>query len=221
MYKANAERRMRPSSHGFLTPRYQSGRGRREMKKLTALMLFVLGMVPLVQLIASRFRAATCFLILILLGMAPLPAQAQTAGGACTTGYTAGPDVNGNNLKCVASVWTVVSSGGGTTTVIEPKCGYNNSSCTPPSCPSGWTDQAVTNTETDYEITSWYIGYQSRICTNSTAYAVMELKCGYRNSACTPASCPSGWTDLGITNTAYQFYDSGWLIGWQSRYCIK
>jgi hypothetical protein len=124
-------------------------------------------------------------------------------------GDTADPNVDvGGNLKV-----------GGTlgrsriTTTISLKCAWDGingvGSCTPPSCPSGWTDLGIGNSinSVDSEgVNNYYAGHSERMCGNNQFYEVISLKCVWTNfngvGSCTPPSCPSGWTDLGIGNTA-------------------
>ncbi len=112
----------------------------------------------------------------------------------------------------------VLSSGVGT--VIYTRCawagthGKNIATCTPPSCPQGWTDLGfVGNIETgaatygssitssSYSTTA---GYQERACFHSADFAVTMPRCAWAGDhgksigTCTPPSCPGGWTDLGV-----------------------
>ncbi|WP_415061166.1 hypothetical protein [Bdellovibrio sp.] len=114
---------------------------------------------------------------------------------------------------------TAASGGGGT--IIEPKCAsWNESNCTIPSCPSGWTDLGITNAAytAAYGQTG---GYHSRYCTSDVKYMMIEPKCAsWNDGVCTVPSCPSGWTDLGVINTAYMTA-YGTVGGYRSRYCVK
>jgi hypothetical protein len=128
---------------------------------------------------------------------------------------------------------SAATSGG--MTVVEPKCWYNanqsgTTGCTPSSCPTGWTDLGLVNTvATTANFTSnWTAGYSSRYCSSTTIYSVIEPKCWYNanqsgTTGCTPSSCPTGWTDLGLVNTVATTanFTSNWTAGYSSRFCVK
>jgi hypothetical protein len=136
---------------------------------------------------------------------------------SCSDGEVAAWDAS-------SSAWGCASSGGGggaVATVITTRCAWtatsaaNTSSCTPPSCPTGWSNLGVTgNAKTG--VATWgattsntsyskSTGYSERSCTSGTDYAVLVTRCAWTGtsaaatSSCTPPSCPSGWTNLGTT----------------------
>jgi hypothetical protein len=87
-------------------------------------------------------------------------------GTASLGGITGTP--SGSTFLSGAGTWGTVS--GAPNTVIEPKCFSTTSSnsqaspsCTPPSCPSGWTDLGITNAVPTAD-TNWNQGYESRFC---------------------------------------------------------
>jgi hypothetical protein len=107
-------------------------------------------------------------------------------------------------------------------TLIEPTCAsYNDLPCAIPSCPSGWADLGITSRTFE---AAWggTGGVHSRLCITPTNYLVAEPKCPYWGSSlCTIPSCPSGWLDLGITNTNYKAAYGGPYGGFLSRFCVK
>jgi len=141
------------------------------------------------------------------------------AGLSCSDGQVAAWDA--------ASVaWTCADPGGGTgagtvASLLYTRCawiashGGATSSCTPPSCPTGWSDLGVTG-DAKTGVATWgstvtngsfssSTGYSERACSSSTAYQLLTTRCAWTGShaattsSCTPPSCPSGWTDLGVT----------------------
>ena len=124
-----------------------------------------------------------------------------------------------------SGAWVCESPGGGGTgtvaALLYTRCawiashGGTTSSCTPPSCPTGWSDLGVTG-DAKTGVATWgstvtngsfssSTGYSERACSSSTAYQMLTTRCAWTGShaattsSCTPPSCPTGWTDLGVT----------------------
>ncbi len=115
----------------------------------------------------------------------------------------------------------ISAAAGAPGTVLYMRCRWtgsastSTSTCTPNPCPSGWNNLGVTsNIKTDATMygsqasNSTYstsTGQQERACYSPTPVAIVTTRCLWTGSAstssssCTPPSCPSGWTNLGVT----------------------
>ena len=115
----------------------------------------------------------------------------------------------------------IAGLGGGGGTVIYTRCAWTGEympiigSCTPPECPSPWEDLGITgNVKTglaahgsaDYSPPySESSGYQERACFIANSVTVLHTRCAWSGDiatdidTCSPPSCPSGWSDLGVT----------------------
>jgi hypothetical protein len=111
------------------------------------------------------------------------------------------------------------AAGGAAGTLIYTRCAWTGDasstigSCTPPTCPGGWTDLAVIgNVKTSvaqalhsHNAYAEAGGYSERSCFSATPAVVLVPRCSWTGNAsstigsCTPPSCPNGWADLGIT----------------------
>ncbi len=131
--------------------------------------------------------------------------------------------------------------GGAGGTVFYTRCAWigahakTTGSCTPPSCPDGWTDLGfIGNVKTGSSGTGYNYytndadnssytassGYMERPCHHPMASAVAQPRCAWTGAhakalgTCTPPACPAGWTDLDITGnvrtgssgTGYDYY---------------
>ena len=142
---------------------------------------------------------------------------------------------------------TTAYSGPGT--VFYTRCAWSVNSysqigtCTPPSCPTGWTDLGVNgNVKTESTDYGYHnsahpesAGYQERTCHSATTYLVATTRCSWSTGtdssigSCTPSACSSGWTDLGTTGNVktavmgYGYWNSNMThsAGYQERTCTR
>jgi hypothetical protein len=114
------------------------------------------------------------------------------------------------------------ASAGSPGTVLYTRCAWTGSnaesigSCTPPSCPTAWSDLGITGKvktaaspgNAGYANNNTYsesAGYRERGCYSATPVTILVTRCAWTGSnaesigSCTPPSCPSNWSDLGIT----------------------
>jgi hypothetical protein len=145
-----------------------------------------------------------------------------TAGAACTPNGLVSKDGNGLILSCQSGVWAKQSSGGGV--VVEPTCSYQSGwgGCTPPACPTGWTDSGTASYVTAaYSGTSFFRVY--RQCSSAIASKLIEPACSYQSGwgGCTPAACPTDWTDLTIMSQYVSAAYSTVTIFKYYRHCIQ
>lgn len=149
------------------------------------------------------------------------PNQTATEGTAITSDRSA-------LLSCQSGVWKKGASGAGT--LLELTCNYmnNGGSCTPPSCPSGWTDLygGAASVRPGSPASSGYTWTTNvRQCFNSTSYSVLQPSCYFMNNggSCTPSSCPAGWMDLAVIyDEAYSSEVNMWYAYLRrTRACVK
>jgi len=158
---------------------------------------------------------------IIIQATASLPIHA--AGDACTAADVSSAAGEGIAitedrtllLSCQSGSWAKAVAGVGST--IEPAC---LGSCTPPSCPAGWTDVGIIS---DF-VTAAYGGNQyntrRRHCSTAQSYRVIEPSCS-SGGTCTPASCPGGWTDLGIVSEYLTAAYGGNTYSRRFRHCAQ
>jgi len=140
---------------------------------------------------------------------------------------------------------SAASSGPGT--IIYTRCAWSVNSysqigtCTPPACPTGWSDLGISgNVKTESTDYGYHnsahpesAGYQERTCHSATTYLVAVTRCSWSTGSdstigsCTPPPCSSGWTDLGTTGNVktavmgYGYWNSNTThsAGYQERTC--
>jgi len=109
-------------------------------------------------------------------------------------------------------------------TVLYTRCAWTGSnaesigSCTPPSCPTAWSDLGITgsvktaaspgpggySSNSDYSESA---GYRERGCYSATPLTIVVTRCAWTGAnaetigSCAPPSCPTNWSDLGITGS--------------------
>jgi len=139
------------------------------------------------------------------------------------------------------------AASGGPGTIIYTRCAWSVNSysqigtCTPPACPTGWADLGINgNVKTESTDYGYHnsahpesAGYQERTCHSATTYLVAVTRCSWSTGSdstigsCTPPSCSSGWTDLGVTGNVktavmgYGYWNSNMThsAGYQERTC--
>ncbi len=164
----------------------------------------------------------------------------------------------GQKLEVNGSIKLTAGSGGGITFpdgttqttanssnvgYIRLRCGWLSSSstpdtCTPPSCPVGWTDlgNSTETTSGGYMGVNggmyWSSGNVIKTCSKDAA-STFELKCGWNTNSttmgtCTPSACPAGYTDVNISSSeATNAFYNGWSgnvyagTGNSIRHCYK
>jgi hypothetical protein len=139
------------------------------------------------------------------------------------------------------------AASGGPGAIIYTRCAWSVNSysqigtCTPPACPTGWADLGINgNVKTESTDYGYHnsahpesAGYQERTCHSATTYLVAVTRCSWSTGSdstigsCTPPSCSSGWTDLGVTGNVktavmgYGYWNSNMThsAGYQERTC--
>jgi len=110
--------------------------------------------------------------------------------------------------------------------ILELRCSEDNyltGACSPGSCPIGWTELGQSS-EITTNSNSVSAGYYSRHCEAPVGGGqLLELRCSednYLTGACSPGSCPSGWTEVG-QSSAITANSNSISAGYYSRHCFK
>jgi len=120
---------------------------------------------------------------------------------------------------------------GGAGALITLKCtdyssNGTNSGCTPPACPSGWTNLGI-NWGTQIVLEGGRYWFENaRQCSSTQSLLVAQPECetysgNGTDPMCSPPACLGGWTDLNsFSSTLLISFGSQWHFK-RTRYCVK
>lgn len=113
-----------------------------------------------------------------------------------------------------------VSAPTGAATFLKTTCGWVSGSCTPPACPSGYTDAGVISNEILTMDKPYDGGRNTRYCYVGSGHQI-EISCSTNGGSCLPAPCPAGFTQLGNVSSEVTA-NSKPYVGWNYiRTCIN